>query len=54
LSFWGWGRADRFPECFYIVPRELTVEGGDLTPSLKVKRRVLAERYGREIAELYR
>jgi long-chain acyl-CoA synthetase len=39
---------------FHILPRELTIEGGELTPTLKVKRRVLAERYQHEIAELYR
>jgi long-chain acyl-CoA synthetase len=39
---------------FFILPRELSIEGGELTPTLKVKRRVLAERHQREIAELYR
>jgi len=39
---------------FHILPRELTIEGGELTPTLKVKRRVLAERYQHEISELYR
>jgi long-chain acyl-CoA synthetase len=38
----------------HVLPRELTVEGGELTPTLKVKRRVLADRYQHEIAELYR
>jgi long-chain acyl-CoA synthetase len=38
----------------HILPRELTVEGGELTPTLKVKRRVMADRYQHEIAELYR
>jgi len=38
---------------FHILPAELTVEGGDLTPSLKVKRKVVTQRFAREIAALY-
>jgi len=38
---------------FHILPEELTVESGDLTPSLKVKRKVVAQRFEREIAALY-
>jgi long-chain acyl-CoA synthetase len=38
---------------FRILPRDLTVETGELTPSLKVKRKVMAERYRREIEEMY-
>ena len=38
---------------FDILPGELTVEDGALTPSLKVKRKVVAERFEREIAALY-
>lgn len=36
-----------------IVEGPFTVEGGELTPTLKVKRRVVAERYGAEIDALY-
>jgi long-chain acyl-CoA synthetase len=39
---------------FRILPRDLSVETGELTPSLKVKRKVIAERYRREIEEMYR
>jgi long-chain acyl-CoA synthetase len=38
---------------FHILPRDLSTETGELTPSLKVKRKVLAERYRREIEEMY-
>lgn len=30
---------------FAIIPKEFTVEGGELTPSLKIKRKVVDERY---------
>ncbi|HZZ65097.1 MAG TPA: long-chain fatty acid--CoA ligase [Candidatus Baltobacteraceae bacterium] len=36
-----------------ILPRELSVEAGDLSPTLKVKRRVVESRYAREIDNLY-
>ena len=36
-----------------ILPRELSVEAGDLSPTLKVKRRVVESRYAREIDRLY-
>src|SRR5207244_10901247 len=38
---------------FRILPRDLSVETGELTPSLKVKRKVVAERFRREIDEMY-
>ena len=36
-----------------LIDRELTVAAGDLTPTLKVKRRVLAERFGPLIEATY-
>lgn len=36
-----------------LIDRELTVAAGDLTPTLKVKRRVLAERFGPQIEAIY-
>ncbi len=38
---------------FAIIDRELTVEAGDLTPSLKLKRKVVVESFHDKIAELY-
>ena len=38
---------------FAIHPREFTVEAGELTPTLKIKRRVVAEKYGKILADLY-
>jgi long-chain acyl-CoA synthetase len=36
-----------------ILPRELSVDGGELTPTLKVRRRVVDERYSNLIEEMY-
>ncbi len=36
-----------------LLPAELTVDGGELTPTLKVKRRVIDEKYRAVINELY-
>jgi long-subunit acyl-CoA synthetase (AMP-forming) len=38
---------------FKVIPREFTVEGGELTPTMKVKRKVVAEKYKSEIDQLY-
>jgi long-subunit acyl-CoA synthetase (AMP-forming) len=38
---------------FEIIAGEFTVEGGELTPSLKVRRRAVAEKYAREIDRLF-
>jgi long-chain acyl-CoA synthetase len=36
-----------------VIPREFTVEGGELSPSMKIKRRVVEQRYAREIESAY-
>ena len=38
---------------FTIIPREFTIDGGELTPTMKVKRKVVNEKYKREIEALY-
>lgn len=38
---------------FHVLPQEFTVEGGELTPSLKVKRKLLDQRLKERIEALY-
>ena len=39
---------------FALLPGELTIDGGELTPTMKLKRRVVHERHAAAIEELYR
>jgi long-chain acyl-CoA synthetase len=39
---------------FRVVAEEWTIETGELTPSMKLKRRIVEQKYKREIAEFYR
>jgi long-subunit acyl-CoA synthetase (AMP-forming) len=38
---------------FAVVPVEFTIEGGELTPTMKIRRRVVLEKYQQTISELY-
>jgi len=38
---------------FVILPRDFSAEEGEMTPTLKLKRRVVTEHFAREIEELY-
>ena len=38
---------------FDLIPEEFSIEGGELTPTQKVKRRIVAEKYGEAIDALY-
>lgn len=39
---------------FRLLPTEFTVETGEITPTMKVKRRVVAEKYAAEIADIFK
>jgi long-subunit acyl-CoA synthetase (AMP-forming) len=38
---------------FVILPKELSIENGELTPTMKLKRRVIKDNYIREIEGMY-
>ncbi len=38
---------------FRIVPDEFTIEGGELTPTMKVKRKVVAAKYAELLDSMY-
>ena len=40
-------------KAFAILPNDLSVDGGELTPTLKVKRKVVGEKYSADIEALY-
>ena len=46
------GRVEQIKR-FRILPRDLSLDAGEITPTLKVKRGVVAERYAHEVDELY-
>jgi len=38
---------------FKVLPQDFSVEGGELTPTMKVRRTVVQEKYKKEIDKLY-
>lgn len=38
---------------FRLLPDEFTVETGEITPTMKVKRRVIAEKYAKQISDVF-
>ena len=38
---------------FIILPRDLSVEEGEITPSMKIKRRVVVKKFKDDLDELY-
>lgn len=42
------------PKKLLLIPTDLSIEAGELTPTLKVKRRVIERKYAAEIEALYR
>jgi long-chain acyl-CoA synthetase len=54
IDQWNKGRShEQLIGKFALLPNELTIEGRELTPTLKVKRRVIDEKYKGVIDELY-
>jgi long-chain acyl-CoA synthetase len=36
-----------------LLPEEFSIDGGEMTPTLKIKRRVIDEKFGALIEEIY-
>ncbi|MDR6735688.1 long-chain fatty acid--CoA ligase [Sphingobacterium sp. 2149] len=48
-NFGNWEQIKKFA----IIPNEMTIETGELTPTLKMKRKVILQKYEREIEQIY-
>ncbi|MDR2270054.1 MAG: long-chain fatty acid--CoA ligase [Sphingobacterium sp.] len=48
-NFGSWEQIKKFA----IIPNEMTVETGELTPTLKMKRKIILQKYEREVEDIY-
>ncbi len=48
-NFGSWEQIKKFA----IIPNEMTVETGELTPTLKMKRKIILQKYEREVEAIY-
>ena len=48
-NFGGWEQIKKFA----IIPDEMTIETGELTPTLKMKRKIILQKYTKEVEEIY-
>jgi len=39
---------------FFVVKRDFTIESGELTPTMKLKRRIVVQQYAEDIEKLYK
>lgn len=49
VNFGNWEKIKKF----HLLPYEFTIEAGELTPTLKMKRKVILEKYKTEIEDIY-
>lgn len=50
------GELARFEQVkkFTLLPREFSIEMGEITPTLKLRRKIIMERFGKEIEAMYK
>ncbi|MFY9398084.1 MAG: long-chain fatty acid--CoA ligase [Desulfomonilia bacterium] len=49
----GYARVEQIRK-FTLLPKEFSIESGELTPTLKMKRKVINQNYSKEIEEMYK
>ena len=50
VNFGNWEKIKKF----HLLPYEFTIEAGELTPTLKMKRKVILKKYQKEFEEIYK